>query len=408
MSDRTQKLTPEAAWDRLDPFLAPLGPRPVDRAEALGAVLSESLQATVDVPGTDVSAMDGYALSSIAADDEHWPVASVIAAGDSPGFQLPAGRAAKIMTGAPVPAGADRVIPVEKTDGGSDRMYIETPVDIGANIRRKAEILRVGDEILSPGSRITPGALALIATHGYSSITVYRRPTVTVLTTGDEVIPPEREPRPGQLRDSHTDFLLSAGRTIGLDFDSLGIAPDEPRRLTELIRRGLESDVLLLGGGVSMGEFDLVEDVLADLECEILFDRVSIQPGKPLVVARHDSGLVFGLPGNPASVMACFWLFVRPALRRLQGIPDRFWSGSLAAELSGPLPAAPRRDRFLPAEIRLTNGKLYAEPTATKGSHDLSAFSHGSALVRITQGSGPAEIGDPCEILPLADWVADS
>ena len=168
--------------------------------------------------------------------------------------------------------------------------------------------------------------------------------------------------------------------------------------------RGLGSDVLLVGGGVSMGEFDLVEAVLADLGCELLFDHVAIQPGKPLVAARHAGGLVFGLPGNPASVMACFWLFVRPALRRLQGIDDAFWGGALAGTLTAALPGARDRDRFLPAEVGFADAALQVRPVSAVGSHDLSASAQGAALVRIHAGASPAGPGDRCEILPLGDW----
>lgn len=400
-------MKPEQAWRRLEPFLRPLDAYRAARREALGLVLAEALSATVDVPASDVSAMDGYALGVASATEpvpSAWPVIGTVAAGDAPGFDLQAGSAVRIMTGAPVPEGADRVVPVESTDGGLERVKIQRPVDTGAHIRRRAEVVASGDRLLPRSSRLTPGALALLATHGYDTVPVHRRPTVSILTTGDEVVPPEAEPGPGQLRDSHTDFLSAAGKTIGLEFDSLGIAPDEPSRLAELVSRGLESDVLLLGGGVSMGEFDLVEGVLADLGCEVLFDHVAIQPGKPLVGARHAGGLVFGLPGNPASVMACFWLFVRPALRRLQGIDDAFWGGALAGTLEATLPGAKDRDRFLPAEVRYEAGALAVRPVTAVGSHDLSASARGTALVRIRAGASPAAPGERCEILPLGDW----
>jgi len=348
--------------------------------------------------------MDGYALAASETTRASWPVVGAVVAGDPPGFELPAGAAVRIMTGAPVPVAADRVIPIELTDGGRETVVIERQVDAGANIRRRAEVHRRGDALLPPGSLLTPGSLSLYATHGYPRLPVHRRPTVTVLTTGDEVVPPEVEPVAGQLRDSHTDFLLSAGASMGLEFESLGIAPDEPERLEALIRQGLGADVLLLGGGVSMGELDLVEGVLARLGCEVLFDHVAIQPGKPLVVARHGGGLVFGLPGNPASVMACFWLFVRPALRRLQGLEDGFWHGAIRATLGAPLPGATHRDRFLPAQVDSAAGRLQAFPILPVGSHDLVAFAQGNALVRVPAGSAPAESGETCEILPLADW----
>jgi molybdopterin molybdotransferase len=155
-----------------------------------------------------------------------------------------------------------------------------------------------------------------------------------------------------------------------------------------------------------MGEFDLVEDVLTRLGCQIVFDQVAIQPGKPLVAARHSGGLVFGLPGNPASVMACFWLFVRPVLRRLQGLDDRFWGGALLGELVADLPGARDRDRFLPAEVTLDDGSIRVRPIVPVGSHDLTASARGSALVRVRAGASPAAVGDSCEIVPLADWLA--
>lgn len=399
-------MKPEQAWQLLEPHLDPLPVELTARRAALGRVLGEPLEATVDVPAADVSAMDGYALASTGEQvtPDSWPVVGTVAAGDPPGFSLPADSAARIMTGAPVPAGADRVVPVELTDGGSDRVTLRESVVRGAHIRRHAEILAKGAPLLGRGALLTPGALALLATHGHAQIAVHGRPSVAVLTTGDEVVSAEIEPGPGQLRDSHTDFLLAAGRTLGLDFLPLGIAPDRIAPLTELVSSGLRSNVLLLGGGVSMGEYDLVEGVLADLGCETLFDRVAIQPGKPLVAARHPGGLVFGLPGNPAAVMACFWLFVRPALRRLQAIYDTFWGGALWGTLAAPLPGAGDRDRFLPAEVRFDDGSLRVRPVSAVGSHDLAASARGTALVRIRAAAVPAEVGERCEVLPLADW----
>jgi molybdopterin molybdotransferase len=224
---------------------------------------------------------------------------------------------------------------------------------------------------------------------------------VAVLATGDEVVPPEVEPAPGQLRDSHTDFLLAAGASLGLRFISLGIAPDRVEELRELTREGLRRDVLLLCGGVSMGELDLVEGVLAELGCRAVFDAVAIQPGKPLVFAVHPGGLVFGLPGNPASVMVGFWLFVRPALRRLLGHEEGWWSGAVAGTLAAPLPGARGRDRFLPAEIELRDGVLHVKPVVPRGSHDLAAYARGTALVRAQAGAPAAPAGAGCEVLPL-------
>jgi molybdopterin molybdotransferase len=382
--------------------VSPLAAETVARRAAAGRVLAGELAATVDVPAADVSAMDGYAIAGEIRPGETLPVAGTVAAGDPPGFALTPGTAARIMTGAPVPRGADRVVPIERTDGGREQVTFrggQSGTAPGEHVRRRGEILRAGDPLLPAGARLTPGALALLATHGHAEVPVHRSPSVAVLATGDEVVPPEATPAPGQLRDSHTDFLLAAGATLGLGFTPLGIAPDRVDALRELVRQGLRSDVLLLCGGVSMGEFDLVEGVLAGLGCEAVFDGVAVQPGKPLVFAVHPGGIVFGLPGNPASVMVSFWLFVRPALRRLMGRDDSWWGSAVAGTLTAPLPAGPPRDRFLPAAAEARDGELRVTPFPPKGSHDLASFGRGNALLRLRAGAAPARAGDRCEVL---------
>ncbi len=395
-------LPPELAWSRIDAHLRPLRAERVERREAFGRVLAAPLTATVDVPPTDVSAMDGYAVATPLAPGERRPVSGTVAAGDAPGFTLAEGSAARIMTGAPMPAAADSVVPIEKTDGGETEVVFRVEAKSGDNVRRRAEILRAGQPLLSAGRLLTPGALALIATHGHNQLSVHRRPRVAVLATGDEVVPPDEEPRPGQLRDSHTDFLLAAGRGLGLEFESLGIAPDRREAIAARVREGLERDLLLVCGGVSMGEFDFVEGILAEAGCELVFGSVGVQPGKPLVAARHPAGWVFGLPGNPASVMVTFWLFVKPVLHRLMGLADGFWSGALAGVLAGSLPAAGPRDRFLPAEVSEERGVLTVLPVIPKGSHDLAAYGRGTALVRVRAGAGAGRSGDRCEVLLVA------
>ena len=295
-------------------------------------------------------------------------------------------------------------MPVEQTDGGSERVVVHSGLQAGAHIRRQGEVLQNGSTILSRDALLTPGALGLVATHGYSEVPVYGAPRVAVLVTGDEVVPPEHEPQPGQLRDSHSDFLLGAGYALGLEFETLGIASDARQELAERIRSGLEADVLLLTGGVSRGEYDFVEKILDDLGCLSLFDSVAIQPGKPLVASHHARGLVFGLPGNPASVMVCFWLFVRPAIRRLMGLADAYWHGALSGKLLDPLPGAKDRARFMTADVEFRDGELLVRPYPPLGSHDVTAYGRGTALVRVPPRAEPTSQGGVCEILPLADW----
>jgi len=418
-------IDPREAWSRLEPHLSPLEVVEIPRREAAGRVLARALTATVDVPAQDVSAMDGFALTGAPPLGPELPVGGMIVAGEAPGARLArAGElpgVVRIMTGAPVPAGADRVIPVERAtvrggaDDGSPRGELVTFDDVGApddHIRRGGEVIRRGAEVLPAGSLLTPGALSLAATHGYADLPVHRPPRVALLVTGDEVVPPERTPGPGQLRDSHTDFVLAACRTLGIDAEALGIAPDDPEGLRTLVERGLAADVLLLSGGVSMGELDLVEGTLRALGCEVLFHGVAVQPGKPLLAALQPPaasgarrGLVFGLPGNPASVMVGFWLFVRPALRRLLGRPDGYWHGALEARLVGPTPRAKARDKFVPATVSVEDTGLLARPVHPVGSHDMRSYAQGTALVRIPAGCPGLDTGEPCEILPLADTL---
>jgi molybdopterin molybdotransferase len=395
-------LHPDEAWQLIAERCAPLPEAEVERRAAAGLVLAQPLAATVDVPAADVSAMDGYALAGPVPVGETRPVSGVIAAGDPPGRVLTAPAVARIMTGAPLPQGADRVVPVElATADGPAGVVFHAAAAAGDHIRRRGEILEIGAPLLPAGALLTPGALGLLATHGHAAVPVHPPPTVAILTTGDEVVPPETEPGPGQLRDSHTDFLAAAGASLGLRFQPLGIAPDRDDALALLIESGLQFDVLLLCGGVSKGEFDFVEGTLAAQGCRIELDGVAIQPGSPLVFATHPGGVVFGLPGNPASVMVTFWLFVRPALRRLMGIDDGWWQGYLPGILTAPLPGARDRDRFLPAGLDLRGGTARVTPYASKGSHDLAAYAHGTALVRVRAGAAPARKGEACEVLPL-------
>ncbi len=400
-------LKPEDAWERIAAELEPLsGSETLPMGEALGRSLGRDVRATTDVPQADVSAMDGYACAGALPTGSPIPVAGIAAAGSPPDFLLAAGECAKIMTGAVLPEGAERIVPVELSDGGSEQVTFNSMTAPAAHIRRQGEVVRAGAPLLPAGSLLTPGAVSLLASQGIDQVTCRPQPKVSVLATGDEVVPASEQPAPGQLRNSNSPFLLAAGRSLGLGFHPLGIARDDPGDLKRKIARGLEADVFLLTGGVSMGDYDYAEDILIELGCRFLFDKVAVQPGKPLVVARHGKGWVFGLPGNPASVMVTFWLFARPLLRRLCGFEDGFWSGAQTATLTASLPASKGRDRFLPASISTVAGELHATPHLIAGSHDVSGYAHGTALARIHRDAGPMQAGERCQVLPLSTWPA--
>ncbi|MEM7481556.1 MAG: gephyrin-like molybdotransferase Glp [Acidobacteriota bacterium] len=396
-------ISPPEAWRRLCAATAPLPAERLPRRNARGRVLAEDLRATVDVPPADVSAMDGYGIAGTVAAGAAVPVAGTVAAGDPPGFALPPGQAVQIMTGAPVPPEVERVVPVERTERRGDTVCFVQASEKRRHIRRRGEVLEVGDPVMPAGTVLRAAALALAATHGYGELSVIRTPTVSILATGDEVVAPEREPRPGQLRDSHTDFLLAALADRGYRTETLGIAPDDPDILERHIRRGLEADVLLVCGGVSAGEYDYAEGVLEKLGCESLFDAVAIQPGKPLVAATHPGGLVFGLPGNPASVMVSFTLFVLPLLRRLAGHEADLLDEAQIGTLTFHLPAQGARTKFLP--VRVAPGDHPNPPQLhlleSKGSHDLAAYGKANALLHRPADAPEAVPGDQAQFLSM-------
>jgi|JI10StandDraft_1071094.scaffolds.fasta_scaffold202189_3 molybdopterin molybdotransferase len=399
-------LAPESAWERLRPHLAPLAPLAVERRLADGRVLAEPLFATSDLPPCDLAALDGFALAGEAPPNGWYAITGTRFAGDREEARLAAGQALRIMTGAGVPPGADRVVGVEETATEGERMRTTTAIAPGAAIRLQGEVVRRGAPLLPAGACLTPAALALLASQGIGEVKVHRPPRLALQLTGNEIVPPHTTPGPGELRDSHSDFLLAELARQGLAARELGIARDEPEALARSVTRGLEgTDVLLCCGGVSMGEADFLVPVLARLGCETLFHGVAIQPGKPLLAARRAGAdgeqLIFGLPGNPASVMVAWWLFVRPALARLMGRPVEFWDTALPGALAAPLGAGKRRDRFVPATWRIDGGRPLLTPISPQGSHDLLAFGRATALVRIRAGAPAAAAGSACEWLGL-------
>lgn len=237
-------LSPDQAWQRLLPHLEPRPPERIPRQQSPGRVLAGTVAATTDVPATDVSAMDGYALAGTLEAGARLPVTGTVAAGDPPGRQLAAGAAVRIMTGGTVPDGADRVVPVEATDGGEEAVVIDRPPASGAHIRRRGEVVRSGETMLAARQALTSHALALLASQGVETVDVYARPRVAFLSTGNEVVPADVEPGPGQLRDSHSAFLAAECAALGVPFTPLGIAPDDPESLRRQLRAGLAAERL--------------------------------------------------------------------------------------------------------------------------------------------------------------------
>jgi molybdopterin molybdotransferase len=371
---------------------AALGVERVPLDEAQGRVLASDVCADTDLPPFDRAQMDGYAVRS--SDLQEVParlrLVGEAAAGSGWRGTLGAGEAVRIMTGAPLPAGADSVQQVEVTrelEGGA-LVELERATRPGQFYVLRGSEIRKGERVLEAGEEVTAARAAVLASFGYAEVPVYRRPRVAVLATGTELVPVGERPGADQIRDSNSYSLAAYARLAGAAVERLPFAGDDP----ELLRREIEaaaarSDVLVLSGGVSMGRYDFTKSALHALGAELFFERVALRPGKPTVFARlPGASLVFGLPGNPVSVSVTFNLFARTALRRMQGAreaaPVEEWA-VLAREAKG----AAERASYLPAALKTDGeGRLLAEPLKWGGSSDFVAFARATALVVVPAG----------------------
>ncbi len=374
---------------------------------ALGRVLAENLVATCDIPPFDRSAMDGYALR--AAETEAAPVElnfkGKIRAGDGMPERLNAGEAIAIMTGAPVPEGANAVQMFEQSQRSSDgsKVTILKAVRAGENIVIHGSETAAGEVVLESGRHIGPAEIAVMATFGYSQVNVWQKPSIALLSTGDELVAVDDIPRLGQIRNSNAYCIASQLQLMDMDVKNLGIARDDREDLCRLILMGLEKDILVITGGVSMGEYDFVLDVLRKLDFNILFNKVAIKPGKPTVFARQGDKLVFGLPGNPVSALVTFECFVRPALGRLCGMLNSELP-RIKGELLNDMEQSPGRTAFLPAWVTWEPEGWKVEPFPWKSSADIVGFSRANAAVIFPGDRHLMRRGEIVESMLLPDY----
>jgi molybdopterin molybdotransferase len=380
----------------------------VELADAPGRILAEDVRADADMPPFDRSAMDGYAVraSDVAGAPVVLEVAGQVRAGQYPDRPLPPRQAMQVMTGAPVPEGATAVQPVEKTravDGGA-RVEILEVVDTGAHIARQGCEVAAGDVVLQAGRAIDPATTAVLAAVGKARVKVGRRPTVSVLVTGDELVDVWDAPGRGRIRNSNGYAVMAQARLAGASARSLGVVPDQADRIADAVRQGFASDVLVISGGVSEGAFDLVEEVLARFDVGLLFTRVAIKPGAPLVFGRRGDKLVFGLPGNPVSAQVTFDVFVRAALLRMQG--SRVVSRPrVEVTLLDPMTNRSGRTNHLPARIRVQDGRLVAARIPTAGSADVVAHAAANGLVVLEAARLQAAAGEKAPALLLGNFL---
>ena len=376
----------------------------VTLADALGRILAEDIVADSDLPPFDRAQMDGYAVR--AADVAETPallrIAGESAAGAGWHHDMKTGEAVRIMTGAPVPAGADAVQQVELTRESDSRVEILEPVETGRSIVRRAAEIKAGEIVLRAGEEINAAMIATLASFGYARVRVGRRPRVAVMATGSELVDVDQKPARDQIRDSNNYTIAAYATQAGASVVRLPLAGDDTEELKRQIAKATEtSDVLITSGGVSMGVYDFTKAALKELGAEIFFERVALRPGKPTVFARLGRTLIFGLPGNPVSVAVTFNLFARTALRAMQGAAQPGLTAETAV-LAKAVKGSVERESYLPAVLRTDEkGTLLAEPLKWGGSSDFVAFARATALINVPAGVKSIEAGEPIRIFTL-------
>jgi molybdenum cofactor synthesis domain-containing protein len=375
-------------------------------ADAFGRILAEDIVADTDLPPFDRAQMDGYALraADVASTPARLRIVGESAAGAGWHHEMKAGEAVRIMTGAPVPAGADAVQQVELTREVDDLGVVEIlePVKTGRSIVRRADEIKVGETVLRVGEEISAAMIATLASFGYAQVKVGRRPRVTVMATGSELVDVSHKPGRDQIRDSNNYTIAAYASLAGATVERLPLVGDDTEELKrQIAKAAAASDMLITSGGVSMGVYDFTKAALKELGAEIFFERVALRPGKPTVFARFGDALVFGLPGNPVSVAVTFNLFVRTALRVMQGAKEATLPTDTAV-LARDLKGSKDRESYLPAILRTDEkGTLLVEPLKWGGSSDFVAFARTTALINVPSGVGRIEADSPVKALRL-------
>jgi len=384
----------------------PLTPRAVDLQDALGCVTSTPLQAEELVPPFDNTAMDGFAVQSRDTTDspvELKIVATLAAGADPSAVHVGAGQAVRIMTGAPMPSGADAVVMVELTHTEDDVVVVEHRAETGKHVRRAGDDLKPGDVVVGAGTVLTPAHLGVLASLGYQRVPVFPRPRVGVLSTGDELVEGAGELRPGQIRDSNRPTLLALVKQSGFTPVDLGLARDDETTIADAVDRGLATcDALVTSGGVSVGDFDYVKAVLDRLG-SMRWWQVAIRPAKPLAFGTVGGKPVFGLPGNPVSSMVSFELFARPALRQMGG-HRRLFRRQVEAVAAEPIRRRPDGKLHLVRVVASVgeDGRWRVKPVGGQGSHQLAAAAAANALALVPDGEG-APAGTTVGVLVLSE-----
>ncbi len=388
-------LSVSAAQQCILESVAMLGAESVKIEQCLGRVLAGDVRANRDIPPYDVSAMDGYALRSV--DLENIPatleIIEDIKAGDMPAKTVQAGQCARIMTGAPMPQGADAVMRVEDTQALlNNNVQINRSVTPGHDIRVRGESMRNGEVVLAADTEITPGVIGVLATVKCAQVQVHRQPRVAILSTGNELEAMDEPVNLNKIPNSNSYALMAQVQALGIEPTLFGIARDDPVELAEYLQRGLRFDVLLVSGGTSVGVHDYVRPVIESLGVQMKFWGVAMKPGYPVAFGTTASTFVFGLPGNPVSSMVCFEEFVAPALRRMMG-HTRLHRRTIEAQLTHNLKHQPGRTEFVRVTLMQEQGGYAATSTGAQGSGMLLSMARADGLLVVPSASSGLAAG---------------
>jgi molybdopterin molybdotransferase len=388
--------------------IKPLPAREVALLEAAGCLLAEDVVSSIDMPRFDNSSMDGYAvraaeLASAGPDSAvALPVLGDIPAGHAEVVRLEPGTVLRIMTGAPLPAGADAVVPVEWTDGGATQVSIQQAPAAGQYVRRSGEDVQAGETVLRVGARLSPRHIALLAAVGRDRVLVQPRPLVLVMPTGSELVPPGKALGPGQIHDSNGYGLIAAVRELGAQAEHGGVIDDVPESVTRMLGEAARrADLVITTGGVSAGAYDTVKEVLRELGT-VRFDKVAMQPGMPqgFGTIGDDATPIFTLPGNPVSALVSFEVFVRPALQRLAGESSVERDTRTATAAVG-WRSPPGKRQFVRARLEGSGTDLRVRPVGGQGSHLVADLAEATCLAVVAEDVTEVFAGDQVQCLVL-------
>jgi molybdopterin molybdotransferase len=351
--------------------------------DSLGRVLIDEITSPFDIPMVATSAMDGFALAFEELTGRRIPVEGFVAAGSAVIGQLARGKATRIMTGAPLPPGCDTVVPVEETVALPDgSILLKGKVRRGAHVRRRGEDIAAGDCVMGTGCVIRPQEIGMAASLGLTRLKVRRRAEVAILATGDELLELGETPVPGRIVNSNSYSLAAQVLEAGAQPELVGIARDDIGTTREMVRKGAEADVLVISGGVSVGDRDFVKEAILDLGGEVLFWKVDMKPGKPVVFAVLAGTPIFALPGNPVAAMVGFEMFVRPALLKMMG-HSRLFRQAVRGTLSATACNKGERPHLLRAQVSASGDRYRVCPFGNQSSANLRSMTASNALVRL-------------------------